>query len=523
MKKKMLSLLLTVAMTATMVTGCGNTDNGGTPAKESTAAESASTTVEESKDTAAETTADAEDTDSVLKDGNVQELVLLTHGTDQPDREAVEAAMNEEISKYVDAKITLKAVDFSNTESVNLMLASGEAADILVYANTNVLRNMALRGQLLPLDDLMNVYAKDAVEATGYFKDACCVNGEHYGLTSFRDLASSNGLNVRKDWFEETGMTADDIKNWDDVETLFEKVREKHPDAYMVTANPGSPILDYAAIRYDKIIPGAGCRMDDNDGHIDIVNVYATEDYKEMAERAYKWNQAGYLPPDPTTQTVQVNEWLEMGQMFSAEVGIHPGMVYEMKRSTGVDMVSLQLEHNAMTGEACGWLQWTIPSQCVAPEKAMAIINLFYSNADLVNLYMYGIEGKDYTFVDKEKGLIDVPADTGWQLGAWTCGNSKIGYVPSFYPENINELWDEYNKNADKSPLFGFVFDNTNVKSEVTAVENVVSKYRAIVGCGVADPDETLAKVNEELEAAGIQKVIDEMQKQVDEWQSSQN
>ena len=71
------------------------------------------------------------------------------------------------------------------------------------------------------------------------------------------------------------------------------------------------------------------------------------------------------------------------------------------------------------------------------------------------------------------------------------------------------------------SPLFGFVFDSTNVKSEVAAVDNIVSKYRAIVGCGVAEPKETMAKINEELEAAGIQKVIDEMQKQVDVWQSS--
>ena len=185
-------------------------------------------------------------------------------------------------------------------------------------------------------------------------------------------------------------------------------------------------------------------------------------------------------------------------------------------------IVSLQLEHAAMTGEAVGWMQWTIPSQCVAPEKAMAVINLFYSDPTLVNLYIYGIEGKDYTFTDKENGLVHVMDSPGWQEGSWTCGNAKIGYVPDDYPANINELWDEYNKNADKSPLFGFSFDSTNVKSEVAAVENVVSKYRAIVGCGIADPEETMTKVNEELEAAGIQKVIDEMQKQVDEWQASQ-
>lgn len=521
MKKRILSLLLTVAMTAIMVTGCGSTNNGETAVEEPTVAEEESTTAEESKDTVEEN-AEAENTDSVLKDGNVVELVMLTPFADQPDREAVEEAINEAILKHVDAKITFKGVDLSNSEQTNLLLASGEPADILMYANTTTIRNMALRGQILSLDELAPTYGKEALESTAGFEKSCYVDGSLYGLTTFRDLASSNGVNCRTDWLEETGMKAEDIKTWDDVETLFDKVKENHPDAYMATANPGSPILNYVEVRYDAIVSAVGCRMDDNDGHIDIVNIYGTDDYKELAERAYKWNQKGYFPPDPTTQTVPVNDWIQMDQGFAGLVGVHPGMPYEIKLSTGKDITTIPIEHNAMKGESCAWFQWLIPSQCVAPEKAMAIINLLYSDPEIVNLYLYGIEGKDYTFADEAKGLISIPDNTGWRIGNAVVGNSKVAYVPDFYPENIYDLWDEYNKTADLSPLFGFAFDSTSVKSEVTAVENVVSKYRTIIGCGVAEPEETMKKVNEELEAAGIQKIIDEMQKQVDEWQSSQ-
>ncbi len=512
MKKRILSILLAAAMTVALVTGCGKMDNNGTPSKESTAAESKNSSAEESKTT-------TEGTDSVLKDGNVVELEMLIPNADQPNREAVEDAMNAAILKHVDAKVTFKTIELGNSEQANLLLASGEKADILMFANTGVIRNMATRGQLLSLEELAPIYAKDALESTAGFEKSCYVNGECYGLTTFRDLANSFGVNCRKDWLEESGMKAEDIKTWDDVEVLFDKVKEKHPNAYMAVANPGSPILNYGEVRYDRIVSGVGCRVDDNDGHIDIVNVYATDDYMEMAERAYKWNQKGYFPPDPTTQTVDVNGWLQMGQGFAGLVGIHPGMPYEMELSTGVEMVSLQIEHNAMMGDSCGWFQWLIPAQCVAPEKAMAVINLLYSDSEIVNLFLYGIEGKDYT-VD-ENGMAIIPDATGWREGNAVVGNTKVAYVPDFYPADIYERWDEYNKTADMSPLFGFVFDSTNVKSEVAAVDNIVSKYRAIVGCGVAEPKETMAKINEELEAAGIQKVIDEMQKQVDVWQSS--
>ena len=520
MKKRVLSILLTVAMTAALVTGCGNTDKGGTPAKDSTEEENDGRTAEEGKDTTQ--TAGEKNTDSVLKDGNVVDLVMLIPFADQSNHEAVEAAMNEEIQKHVDAKVTFKTIELGNADQANLLLAGGEQADIMMFANTGVIRNMALRGQLLSLDELAPTYAKEALESTAGFEKSCYVNGECYGLTTFRDLASSFGITYRKDWLEESGMKAEDIKTWDDVEVLFEKVKEQHPDAYMAVGNNQSPILNYAEVRFDSIVSGVGCRMDDNDGHIDIVNVYASDDFKEMAERAYEWNQKGYFIPDPATSTVDLNDWMKMGETFAALTGVHPGTPYEMTLATGVEVESIKIEHSSMKGESCAWFQWLIPAQCVAPEKAMAIINLLYSDPDIINLFLYGIEGEDYTFTDKEKGLIALSDSTGWNIGNAVVGNSKIAYVPDFYPEDIYERWDEFNKTADVSPLFGFAFDSTSVKSEVAAVGNVVAKYRTIVGCGLAEPEETMKKINEELEAAGIQKIIDEMQEQVDAWQSSQ-
>ena len=90
MKKRILSILLAAAMTVALVTGCGKMDNNGTPSKESTAAESKNSSAEESKTT-------TEGTDSVLKDGNVVELEMLIPNADQPNREAVEDAMNAAI------------------------------------------------------------------------------------------------------------------------------------------------------------------------------------------------------------------------------------------------------------------------------------------------------------------------------------------------------------------------------------------------------------------------------------------
>lgn len=46
----------------------------------------------------------------------------------------------------------------------------------------------------------------------------------------------------------------------------------------------------------------------------------------------------------------------------------------------------------------------------------------------------------------------------------------------------------------------------------------IIDKYQGIVEAGLNDPESTVAKFNEELRAAGIQKIVDEMQAQTDAW-----
>ena len=54
--------------------------------------------------------------------------------------------------------------------------------------------------------------------------------------------------------------------------------------------------------------------------------------------------------------------------------------------------------------------------------------------------------------------------------------------------------------------------------NEYTACTNVVLKYAEALNCGSMDPAGNPEKFNEELEANGIQRIIDEKQRQLDEW-----
>ena len=71
--------------------------------------------------------------------------------------------------------------------------------------------------------------------------------------------------------------------------------------------------------------------------------------------------------------------------------------------------------------------------------------------------------------------------------------------------------------------LVGFSFNNENVKTEYASVMNITAQYLPQLFTGsAADVDQTVAEMNQKLYDAGLQKIIEDMQKQIDEWAANQ-
>ena len=90
---------------------------------------------------------------------------------------------------------------------------------------------------------------------------------------------------------------------------------------------------------------------------------------------------------------------------------------------------------------------------------------------------------------------------------------------------NPADYWDvtrEFNQTAIKSNAFGFTWDASNVRNQVTACTNVMQKYHQALMCGAVDPDETLPKFIQELKDAGIDAIVADKQAQYDEWKKAQ-
>jgi len=86
-------------------------------------------------------------------------------------------------------------------------------------------------------------------------------------------------------------------------------------------------------------------------------------------------------------------------------------------------------------------------------------------------------------------------------------------------PEQRTEIMDRWiNEETVNHPLQNFNFDDTNVKNEMANIANVYQQYALPLELGFVDVEDGLATLKEKLDQAGIEKVRQEMQTQLDEY-----
>ena len=110
------------------------------------------------------------------------------------------------------------------------------------------------------------------------------------------------------------------------------------------------------------------------------------------------------------------------------------------------------------------------------------------------------------------------PNASGYSSVDWAWPNQQI--TPLWKGAQA-DLWDELNKFNESgvaSPAHGFSWDSNPVLNQVTACNNVVSAYHTALRWGAMDPNENLPKFIAELESAGINEIIAEKQRQLDEF-----
>lgn len=515
MKKRVVSLLLCTAMLTSLLTGCGGNSGGGN------------------------------------SEGDSDELVTIvmpmaTLGEAPGDLEAVEAEMNKITEEEIGVHVVIEPIPFSDLQSQQtLAISSGDQLDLVLSLWQGSIGSYVESGAVIELTDLIEEYGQDILDSAGAALSGGYYQDTLYAVPNVETQGHAYGFYARKDVVEELGFEFDPSQTYtiEDLEALFAAYKEAYGDGYYCVAGTtsNSDFFQYLYGHADNL--GNGSTGYTCGGLVDcldktdttVKNIYATDEYMKYAEKMYDWAQKGYFSADAATNTDAGTAQIASGNYLGQFNTTDEMTIVSTSAACATEMVPITIvDPYSMTGMFQAVL-WGVSSNCEYPEKAMQLLNMLYSDADLLRLLMFGIEGQHYVVVEQGEEdyqkVIDFPEggdamNSSYYITLGVYGDQSL--YPVWSPADLSqydmraELNELVSDESRQSVALNYAFDSSELSTEYSAVSSVVSQYAGAVACGAVDPATQVPAFVDALEAAGINDLIAANQEQLDAFLAEQ-
>lgn len=443
------------------------------------------------------------------------------------DLDKVEQAISDLALEEINMTVDLIPVTWGTyVQQLQLMLAGNETLDLAPILSSSVGTYMS-SGYLVDMTDLLEEYGQDIIATLGEEDaKACNLDGKIWGVTMMKERANPTGLFVRADICDELGINTDEIETLDDITAMFEKVQEAYPNMTMFGGNYQAGIGNMINT-YDGLGDMFGV-LENYGQELTVTNWFESDEFIERCQVARDWYEKGYTSQDIATSNDSGEVLIAAGNLFSFYGMYKPNSLAEKKSQTGYDMYLIPMSGQPMRATSVTNSQaYAIANASKDPAKAMQFLNWAYTSEKFNNLLNWGIEGEHYVVTDE--GVATYPdgvtsETVGYHMDyGYAYPNQFLAYP---WEGNDADVWDQYEEFKNEcivSKAYGFAFDQTSVTNEVNALTPVLEQYYYSLSTGAVDPDTEIDAFNDALYAAGLQKVMDEKQSQLDAWFAAQN
>jgi putative aldouronate transport system substrate-binding protein len=249
------------------------------------------------------------------------------------------------------------------------------------------------------------------------------------------------------------------------------------------------------------------------------------DDWIEGLRMHTQWNEDGLMNRDILPDDSPEMEFAA-GRTWANRQQLKPGKDGEMTSGLGIPLIQFETGPPMITtGDTIGAMI-AIPANASHPFETMDFINLLYTDKKMINLVIFGQEGIDYEYVDQARGIVEL-LDSNWNMvaSAWTLGNQLLNYVTTDEDPDKWEQFQRFNDAAIPSPTLGFVPDLTDpdVQTHIATLSAIMERFWDLT-MGLVPMnrfDATVEQFKNELDAGGAPELLEEIQRQYDEWRAS--
>lgn len=504
MRKKAKLLAASLAMAAVFA-GCGG--NNASPAPETGAAKSVAS--ESGADTSKEV-----------------KLKMVLLGAKPKDFDAVYGEVNQRMKQKINATLDVSFIDWGDVnQKYPLIFAADEDFDLILSAPWVFYAQQATKNGFLELtEDMLKKYApKTWEEEPKVAWEQAKINGKIYMVPQNNFEYSYHLVAIRGDLREKYGLP--EPKNYDDYVKFLKTVAEKEKG---VTPSIGASEFNTVELlqpnEWNYVVPQypIGYKVTDASGK--LFNYAETPEFAAFVKQMNEAAKSGAWSRDAITSKVDKMQAFKDGKLASVEWNL--GTLLRAKSDImtkhpewKVELYDLSADKKRLANPFIN-NGMSIHATSKNPERALMAIDLLRYDPEIHDLTNYGIKGKHYEPIgDKQFKPLNETGNfppAGVSPWGWNSLRERLDSTVAEETERFTNNWKK--TNTVNHPLETFTFDDSKVKNEVAAINNVMNTYGKPLFYGLVDPNDPkgIAAFKEKLKQAGIDKVIAEMQSQAD-------
>ena len=441
-------------------------------------------------------------------------LTWYAIGEEPKDLDKVLAEANKYLGDKINVNLDMKFIGFGDySQKMSVVINSGEDYDLAFTCSWagDYLGN-SRKGAFLELDDYLNSDTGKKLKETvdQRFWEGATIDGKIYGVPNQKELGVAPMWVFTKEYVDKYKIPYQDIHSLKDMEPWLKVIKENEPDVVPLYITKG---FSYTVF-FDQLVDPVG--VEANDTSLTVKNMFETPEMKEHLETLRRYYKAGYINADAATaqddKAVKRLVTKGDGQPYADQL---------WSKSLNYPVVSSQIVDTLITNGSTTGSLIAISQNSKNKDKAFEFLSLLNTDEYLRNLINYGVEGTHYEKVGTDHIKILNADQKNYDVPYFSLGNLFLTYKLDGEPDTKWDDFKDFNDKSQVSPALGFKFDSSNVSTEIAAINNVLEEYKATIYSGSVDVDEYLGKLNAKLKEQGIDKVIKEMQTQMDEWKKT--
>ncbi|HIY59519.1 MAG TPA: ABC transporter substrate-binding protein [Candidatus Eisenbergiella pullistercoris] len=547
-KKRLLAIVMSLCLTAAALAGCGGSGGGSQESAQENAA--AETTAESAAGTEAaqSTGASLDSLPAAVGEGTITATPEMYSNIDlsEPytvnmyligdtpnDWDRVLELANEYLEPF-NTSLNVTIMSWSDYQTMySLVLAGGEQVDLIFTAPWCYMYTEAAKGSFYELTDEFianNMPLTNKYQAAESW-DETTISGKTIAVPS--NVASPMGkiVAIRQDLADKYGIS--ELTTWEDYMNFCQTIAEQETPQSGIYAMPASgnnsELWDVYRQQYDTfaaVSSGNVVMYYQYDGEIpakeDIKLVCELDYFRDFAHDMKTLADAGAWSRSALTNTVTDDD--AFGNLQGASIAWNTSVFTYMEqaeKTEGVQCTAYDITQDHLVGaEAYSNNDMAITAGSQNPERAAMVLDLMKFDTYLNKLLLLGIEGEHYS-INEQNEYTELENSTNYAAFStsvsWAIKNGDL--TEGGVPEREKAITDAWEERVVMNPTITFVFDDTNVKSYMSAVDSVLADYIPMLQLGLVDDvDATIDECVQKCYDAGLQNIYDEFNTQYDAW-----